>query len=45
MFDEYGIPEWPGETKAVDEWIADKPELKLKTFTWTNAPAAYLIKL
>lgn len=44
MFDEYGIPEWPGETKAVDEWIADKPELKLKTFTWTNAPAAYLIK-
>lgn len=44
LFDEYGIPEWPGETKAVDEFIADKPEIKLKTFTWTNTPAAYFIK-
>jgi len=44
LFDEYGIPEWPGETQAVDEWIKDKPELRLKTLTWTNAPAAFLIK-
>lgn len=44
LFDEYAIPDWPGETKAVDEFLTDKPELKLKTFTWTNAPAAYLIK-
>lgn len=44
LFDEYGIPDWPGETQAVDEFLADKPELKLETFTWTNAPAAYLVK-
>lgn len=44
LFDEYGIPDWPGETRAVDEFLADKPGLKLQTFTWTNAPAAYLIK-
>ena len=44
LFDEYGIPEWPGETKAVDEFLSDKPQLQLKTFSWTNAPAAYLIK-
>ena len=45
LFDEYGIPDWPGETQAVDEFLADKPELKLQTFTWTNAPAAYLVKV
>ena len=45
LFDEYGIPQWPGETAAVDEFLKDKPELRLKTFEWTNVPAAYLIKL
>lgn len=44
LFDEYGIPDWPGETAAVDEFLADKPEVRLKTLEWTNAPAAYLIK-
>lgn len=44
LFDEYGIPDWPGETKAVDEYFADKPEVRLKTFSWTNAPAAYVVK-
>jgi len=44
LFDEYAIKNWPGETQAVDEFISDKPELVLKTFNWTNAPAAYLIK-
>lgn len=44
LFDEYSIPDWPGETRAVDEFIADKPELRLKTFPWTNAPAAYLVR-
>ena len=44
LFDEYCIPDWPGETQAVDEFLAHKPELKLHTFTWTNAPAAYLVK-
>lgn len=44
IFDEYGIPDWPGETKAVDEFLSEHSTLKLQTFTWTNAPAAYLIK-
>lgn len=44
IFDEYGIHDWPGETKAVDEFLSENLGLKLSTFTWTNAPAAYLIK-
>jgi hypothetical protein len=44
LFDEYGIPEWPGETRAVDEFLDTRPGLRLKTFEWTNAPAAYLVK-
>lgn len=44
LFDEYGIPEWPGETQAVDEFLAEHPELRLQTLDWTNAPAAYLVK-
>jgi hypothetical protein len=44
IFDEYGIHDWPGETAAVDEFFADKPEIRLQTFDWTNAPAAWLVK-
>jgi hypothetical protein len=44
MFDEYGIKEWPGETKAVDEFLETQPGLRLQTLDWTNTPAAYLIK-
>lgn len=44
LFDEYSIHEWPGETKAVDEFFADKPNIKIKKFPWTNAPAGYVVK-
>lgn len=44
LFDEYGIPDWPGETRAVDEFLMDNPNLQLKTLTWNNVPAAYLVK-
>lgn len=44
LFDEYSISDWPGETKAVDEFFEDKKHVKLKTLPWTNAPAAYLVK-
>lgn len=44
MFDEYSIHDWPGETKAVDEFLVDKPEIILKKLNWNNVPAAYLIK-
>ncbi len=43
IFDEYAIPEWPGETKAVDEFFQHK-EVRLQTFEWTNVPGAYIIK-
>lgn len=44
LFDEYSILDWPGETKAVDEFFADKSNIKIKKFTWTNAPAGYIVK-
>lgn len=44
IFDEYGIADWPGETAAVDEFLAGKPEVRLRTFDWTNVPGAYLVK-
>ena len=44
IFDEYAIADWPGETAAVDEFLADKPNVRLQTFSWTNVPGAYLIK-
>ena len=44
MYDEYDIPDWPCETAAVDEFIADKLEIRLKTFDWTNAPTAWIVK-
>jgi hypothetical protein len=44
LFDEYGIAEWPGETKAVDEFFADKPGIVVHTLSWTNTPAGYVIK-
>ncbi|OUX78745.1 MAG: macrocin-O-methyltransferase [Oceanospirillales bacterium TMED59] len=44
IFDEYAIPDWPGETEAVDEFIAKHPEVKLETSDWTNAPAAWIVK-
>lgn len=44
LFDEYGIHDWPGETKAVDEFFSDKPQVKIQTLSWTNVPAGYVIK-
>lgn len=44
IFDEYGIPDWPGETKAVDEFLVTNPSLQLQTLEWTNTPGAFLVK-
>jgi hypothetical protein len=44
IFDEYAIPTWAGETAAVDEFLADKPDVRLRTFAWTNVPGAYVVK-
>jgi len=43
IFDEYAIADWPGETRAVDNFFKDKP-VRLQTLAWTNTPGAYLIK-
>lgn len=45
LFDEYAIPDWPGETKAVDEFFLDKPGIGIKTLSWNNVPAGYIVKL
>lgn len=44
IFDEYGIADWPGESQAVDEFLQHHPTQRLQTFTWTNAPGAFLVK-
>ncbi len=41
-FDEYAFPEWPGETKAVDEFIRTHG-LTLRAVPHTFAPSAYTI--
>lgn len=43
LFDEYAIKEWPGETKAVDDYFIDK-NVKIRKLTWNNVPAGYVIK-
>lgn len=42
-FDEYGIPPWEGESRAVDEFFAGKA-LHLRRFDWTSNPGAYVVK-
>ncbi|WP_211252466.1 TylF/MycF/NovP-related O-methyltransferase [Maridesulfovibrio frigidus] len=44
LFDEYSIPQWPGETKAVDDFFADKPEIRIETLSWTNVPSGFVVK-
>ncbi len=40
-FDEYGIPPWEGESKAVDEFF---DTVQLRRFTWSSNPGAYVVK-
>jgi hypothetical protein len=42
-FDEYNDPPWPGCNKAVDEFLADKPE-KLQTIALDNFVKYYFVK-
>jgi hypothetical protein len=44
LFDEYAIADWPGETRAVDEFFADHPGVRVRTLPWTNAPAGFVVK-
>ena len=42
ILDEYSFPDWPGETKAVDEFIL-RHGLKMRSIPWTFAPSAYCV--
>ncbi len=42
-FDEYGIPPWEGESRAVDEFFAGR-KIKLQRFDWASNPGAYIVK-
>ena len=44
VFDDYDKRRWPGATKAVDEFLMDKPE-KIKFSENTVNPAWYIIKI
>ncbi len=43
LFDEYGIPPWEGESKAVDEFFEGQ-DVEFHRFDWSSNPGAYLIK-
>jgi hypothetical protein len=42
-FDEYGIPPWEGESRAVDEFFAGK-KIRLQRFDWASNPGAFIVK-
>jgi hypothetical protein len=35
---------WAGELAPGDEFLARTPEVRLRTFAWTNVPGGYLVK-
>jgi hypothetical protein len=43
IFDEYGVLEWSGESKAVEEYFQGQ-QIELKKFEWNNIPGAYILK-
>ncbi|MFA5016062.1 MAG: TylF/MycF/NovP-related O-methyltransferase [Methylobacter sp.] len=44
LFDEYALKEWAGESQAVDEFFADKLDVRVETLDWSNSPAGYVVK-
>lgn len=42
-FDEYGIRPWEGESRAVDEFFADR-DAKIVKFDWAPNPGGYILK-
>lgn len=43
LFDEYGIPPWEGESKAVDEFFEGE-KISIKRLDWCPNPGGYIIK-
>ena len=44
VFDEYACEKWT-ESNAVDRFLKEHPDLKIKTLLWGRTPTAYIIKL
>jgi len=42
-FDEYGIPPWEGESRAVDEFFSERA-MRLQRFEWSSNPGGYFVK-
>jgi len=43
LFDEYGIPPWEGESKAVDEFFTGQ-SVEIRRFDWAPNPGGYITK-
>lgn len=43
LFDEYGIPPWEGESKAVDEFFAHQ-SVRIRRLDWCPNPGGYIVK-
>jgi cephalosporin hydroxylase len=43
LLDEYGIIEWPGESKALEDYFEGNPP-RVRKFGWASAPGGFLIK-
>ena len=43
LFDEYALPEWPGESKAVDEYFKGCPP-RMEKVGWASWPGAWFVK-
>ncbi len=42
-FDEYAIPPWEGESRAVDEFFAGR-KVRIERFDWASNPGGYIVK-
>tara|TARA_B100000902_G_scaffold364861_1_gene385212 strand:- start:6741 stop:7460 length:720 start_codon:yes stop_codon:yes gene_type:complete len=43
VFDEYACEKWT-ESNAVDKFLKEYPDLKIKTLKWGRTPTAYIVK-
>ena len=43
LFDEYGIDEWAGESRAVDDYFDGHPP-QLEKFGWLSTPGGWFVK-
>ncbi len=44
LFDEYGIPPWEGESRAVDEFFAGRKGVRIERFDWAPNPGGFIVK-